>query len=74
MTALFISMRNKPLHKWQYKGRQPKEERDAGRDWFECVRCGFVLVSYVHEPPARGIQRLIGHNSQLKTCEPNKEA
>ena len=62
-------MKGKPLHKWEYKGKQPKGTRDAGRDWFECSRCGFALVSYTGGSPARQIQRLIGHNSYLKTCE-----
>ena len=66
-------MKGKPLHKWEYKGKQPEGTRDAGRDWFECSRCGFALVSYVYEPPARAIQRLIGHNSYLKTCETQRE-
>ena len=62
-------MKGKPLHTWEYKGKQPEGSRDAGHDWFECSRCGFALVSYVHEPPAIGIQRLISHNSRLRTCE-----
>ena len=66
-------MNNKPLHQWQYKGKQPEGTRDAGRDTFECSRCGFALMSYVSEPPARAMQRLIGHNSQLKTCEPKQK-
>ena len=62
-------MKGKPLHKWEYKGKQPEGSRDAGWNWFECSRCGFALVSYVYEPPALGIQRLISHNSRLRTCE-----
>ena len=65
-------MIGKPLHKWEYKGKQPKGTLDVGKDWFECARCGFALVSYVGLSPAVGMQRLISHNSHLKTCtDPN---
>ena len=81
MTTLFISMRNKPLHKWQYKGKHheyegkaPEDVKDPFNDVFECSRCGFALVSYTSGSPSQHIQHLISHNSQLLTCEPNKEA
>ena len=64
-------MKGKPLHKWEYKGKQP-DEAHCDEFWalrLNARRCGFALVSYVFEPPALGIQRLISHNSRLRTCE-----
>ena len=74
-------MNNKPLHQWQYKGKHyeyegnkaPEDMKDSFCDTFECSSCGFALISYVSEPPARAMQRLIGHNSQLKTCKPKQK-
>ena len=62
-------MKGKPLHTWEYKGKRPEGDRDAGWNWYKCKTCGFALVSYNDIPPALNIQRLISHNSRLRTCE-----
>lgn len=63
------SVKGKPLHKWQYKGRVPEGELGAGWSLYECERCGFALISFNSLPPARNIQRLISENANLKRCE-----
>lgn len=59
----------KPLHQWEYAGKVPDSELEAGRDKFHCTRCGFALVSYTHKPIVHQIQRLINENNNLKRCE-----
>lgn len=57
-------MKGKPLHQWEYKGKCPKEKMNL----YECKRCGFALIAYNSNPPAKEIQHLIAHNANLKRC------